>query len=247
MSYNKKIKLLDSLREQNKPNETNLKGQITLESEDEIIKYVSCFDMKLSVVLLKIQLNSLLVKYNYKSEISPEALRTMCMCIEKKYEENRSLINLNKINDIFLEKINIIIFFQNESYKNFLDENYFKNFSRSNLKTLISELTNSDILKVVLEEDANSRLEEINNSNDVVELREKASRIIVSNMLNIHYIKDLENDLKHCKYIMQYQASKLAELNAENRIFEMNLLKEKETNAKLTSLLENSIKKEPTT
>jgi len=111
------------------------------------------------------------------------------MCIEKKYEENRSLIDLDKINDIFLEKININIFFQNESYKIFLDENYFKNFSRSKLKSLISELTNAEILKGILEEDANKRLEEISKSNDIVDLREKASRIIVSNMLNIHYIK----------------------------------------------------------
>ncbi len=111
------------------------------------------------------------------------------MCIEKKYEENRSLIDLDKINDIFLEKININIFFQNESYKIFLDENYFKNFSRSKLKSLVSELTNAEILKVILEEDANKRLDEISKSNDIIDLREKASRIVVSNMLNIHYIK----------------------------------------------------------
>ncbi len=111
------------------------------------------------------------------------------MCIEKKYEENRSLIDLDKINDIFLEKININIFFQNESYKIFLDENYFKNFSRSKLKSLVSELTNAEILKVILEEDANRRLDEISKSNDIIDLREKASRIVVSNMLNIHYIK----------------------------------------------------------
>jgi hypothetical protein len=46
---------------------------------------------------------------------------------------------------------------------------------------------------------------------------------------------------------MQYQATKLAELNSENRIFEINLLKEKETNATLRSLLEDSIKQEPAT
>jgi hypothetical protein len=111
------------------------------------------------------------------------------MCIEKKYEESRSLIDLDRINDIFLEKININIFFQNESYKIFLDENYFKNFSRSKLKSLVSELTNAEILKVILEEDANKRLDEISKSNDIIDLREKASRIVVSNMLNIHYIK----------------------------------------------------------
>ncbi len=111
------------------------------------------------------------------------------MCIEKKYEESRSLIDLDRINDIFLEKININIFFQNESYKIFLDENYFKNFSRSKLKSLVSELTNAEILKVILEEDANRRLDEISKSNDIIDLREKASRIVVSNMLNIHYIK----------------------------------------------------------
>ncbi len=118
------------------------------------------------------------------------------MCIEKRYEENRSLLNLDKINDTFLEKININIFYQNESYKNFLDENYFKNFSREHLKTLINELTNSEILKNVLEEDANARLEEINKSNDIVDLREKASRIIISNMLNIHLLKG--EDRKFC-------------------------------------------------
>jgi hypothetical protein len=111
------------------------------------------------------------------------------MCIEKKYEESRSLIDLDRINDIFLEKININIFFQNESYKIFLDENYFKNFSRSKLKSLVSELTNAEILKVILEEDANRRLDEISKSNDIIDLRENASRIVVSNMLNIHYIK----------------------------------------------------------
>ncbi len=44
---------------------------------------------------------------------------------------------------------------------------------------------------------------------------------------------------------MQYQADKMAELNSENRIFEMKLLKEKEKNEKLSKLLEDSIKQEP--
>jgi hypothetical protein len=76
MPYTKKIKMLQSLREKNKANSASLISQITLESEEEIMKYVSGCDMKLSVVLLKIQLNSLLAKYNYRSEISPESLRT---------------------------------------------------------------------------------------------------------------------------------------------------------------------------
>lgn len=47
-----------------------------LENEQEIMQYISSFDMKLSVVLLKIQLNSLMTKYKYKSEISPEFLQS---------------------------------------------------------------------------------------------------------------------------------------------------------------------------
>ncbi len=77
MPYSKKIKILDNLRDENKAPLSSFKGNIILETEDEIMKYVSCCDMKLSVVLLKLQLNSLLMRYmSGNSEISAESLRT---------------------------------------------------------------------------------------------------------------------------------------------------------------------------
>lgn len=221
-------------------------NQTPLENEDDIMKYISSFDMKLSVVLLKIHLNTLIVKYNYPGELSPEFLKTLSMRIEKKYEENRSLITFEKTDDTLLEKININIFFQNENYNKFLDDqNYFKNFSRKHLKTLIGDLWNADILMQIMEDCAQSELEEIYKNENLPDLKEKASKMYVANLLNIHKVKDLENNLKHCKYIMQYQFEKIGDANAENRLFEIDLLKEKEKNARLTKLLEATVKNEP--
>lgn len=44
--------------------------------DQEVLKYISGFDMKLSVILLKIQLNSIMSRYKYKSEVTPEFLGT---------------------------------------------------------------------------------------------------------------------------------------------------------------------------
>lgn len=47
--------------------DTTIKEHIIFQNEQEIMKYVSSFDMKLSVVLFKIQLNSLINKQHYNT------------------------------------------------------------------------------------------------------------------------------------------------------------------------------------
>lgn len=208
-------------------------------NEQEVLKYITGFDMKLSVVILKIRLNSLMFKYNYKSEITREFIRTLGSSIEEEYNTYKSHIKVDNLDSPLLEKINMSIFFQNANYKSYLEQNYFKDFSHQNFKHLISGLWKAEPLTKIIEKMAQHELEAIAIENDSVILKEKASKFYTSNLINLHKIKDLENDLKHCKYIMQYQSNKINDLQTENSSLDLSHFKKKKSKEDLLTKIKN--------
>lgn len=224
------------------PIQVEEKDQIIFQNEQEIMKYVASFDMKLSLVLFKIQLNSLMNKQHYNTTNFFQELNER---IKAKYQEVYSTrFNLELLEPLALEKINLHIFYQNALYREFLDETYFKNFEPRSLKTLILNLHSSEILMKIMEEFCRDELIEINSfkvsKHDLILLKEKTATFFIGNMLNLYKIKDLENDLVHSNYIMSYQKEKIKQLLAEKKSFELQLQKEREKNAKLMKILEKN-------